>query len=53
MKNKKQKGYVLAIVLILVLLMTIIIASAFTILMRYMLSAQDNLNSLADLFIFT
>ena len=48
MKNKKKKGYVLAVVIILTLLMTITVASAFTIIMRYMFFAKNNLQSLCE-----
>ena len=46
MKNKKKKGFVLATVIILILVMTITVTSAFTILMRYMFFARDNLQNL-------
>ncbi len=51
MRNKKKKGYILAVVLLLVLLMTIVIAATFTILMRYMFLAKDNLLNLSELYI--
>ncbi len=46
MKNNKQKGYVLAVVLILTFVMTITVTSAFTMIMRYMFFAKNNLQEL-------
>ena len=49
MKNKKkQKGYVLAIVIILTFVMTVTIASAFTLIMRYMMFAKKDLGNFVD-----
>ena len=46
MKNKKaKKGYVLAIVIILTFVMTVTVASTFTLVMRYMTIAKRDLNS--------
>lgn len=46
MKNKKKKGYVLAVVMILTFIMTITVTSAFTIVMRYMFFAKNDLEKL-------
>ena len=46
--NEKKKGYVLAIVIILIFVMTMAVTSAFTILMRYMLSAKNDLQNLSE-----
>lgn len=46
MKKFKKKGYVLAIVLILTLVMAMTVTSAFTIVMRYMFFAKSNLEDL-------
>lgn len=43
--NNKKKGYVLALVIVLALVMTITVTSAFTIIMRYMFFAKDNLQN--------
>ena len=43
---KKQKGYVLAIVILLTFFLTVTVASTFTIVMRYMMYAKRNLNEL-------
>ena len=45
-KNTKQKGYVLAIVILLTFFLTVTVASTFTIVMRYMMYAKRNLNKL-------
>ena len=47
-KNNKQKGYVLAIVIILTFVMTVTIASAFTLIMRYMMFAKKDLGNFVD-----
>lgn len=44
--NNKKKGYVLAVVMILTLVMTITVTSAFTIVMRYMFFAKNSLQEL-------
>lgn len=44
----KKKGYALAVVIILIFVMTIIIATAFNIIMRYMFFARDNLQNLGE-----
>lgn len=44
--KKKQKGYVLAIVILLTFFLTVTVASTFTIVMRYMMYAKRNLNEL-------
>ena len=46
--HKKQKGYVLAIVIILTFVMTVTIASAFTLIMRYMMFAKKDLGNFLD-----
>lgn len=46
--NEKKKGYVLAIVIILIFVMTMVVTSAFTILMRYMLAAKNDLQNLSE-----
>lgn len=46
MKNNKQQGYVLAVVLLLTFVMTITVTSAFTMIMRYMFFAKNNLQEL-------
>ena len=46
MNNKKNKGYVLALVLILTFVMTIAVTSAFSIVMRYMFFARNDLNDM-------
>lgn len=46
--NKKQKGYALAIVIILTFVMTVTIASAFTLIMRYMMFAKKDLGNFVD-----
>lgn len=46
MKNKKKRGYALAVTIILILIMTIAVTAAFTIIMRYMFWARDNLQGL-------
>lgn len=49
MKSKKKNGYVLVTVIIFILLMTITVASGFTVIMRYMLFARDNLQSIGEI----
>lgn len=44
-KNKTKKGYVLAIVIIFTFVMTVTIASTFTLIMRYMMFAKKDLNN--------
>lgn len=51
MKNKK-KGYVLAIVIILTFVMTITVTTAFTIVMRYMFFAKNDLNDMNNQVIY-
>ena len=46
MKNVNKKGYVFATVIILILVMTITLTSAFTIIMRYLFFAKDHLNEI-------
>ena len=46
MTDKKKKGYVLAVVMILTFIMTITVTSAFAIVMRYMFFAKNNLQDL-------
>ena len=53
MKNNKKKGYVLAMVIILSLIMTIVVASAFTIIMRYMNFAKRNTEKLSGEAIYS
>ncbi len=48
MKDKKKKGYALAIVIILIFVMTVVVLMVFNILMRYMFFARDNLQSLGE-----
>ena len=43
-KNKKQKGYALAIVIILTFIMTVIITATSILIMRYMIFAKKDLN---------
>lgn len=43
MKNKKQKGYVLAIVMVLMLVMSITLVSTSVIIFRYMSHAKGNM----------
>ena len=45
-KANKKKGYVLVVVMILSLLMSITVVSTFTIVMRYMFHARDNIGSM-------
>lgn len=45
-KNKTKKGYVLAIVIIFTFIMTVTVASTFTLIMRYMTIAKKDLNNL-------
>lgn len=52
MKNNKKKGYALAMVIILSLIMTIVVTSAFTIIMRYMNYAKSNTESLSGRAIY-
>ncbi len=42
-KNKKQKGYALAIVIILTFIMTVIITATSILIMRYMIFAKKDL----------
>ena len=44
-KNKTKKGYVLAIVIIFTFIMTVTVASTFTLIMRYMTTAKKDLNN--------
>ena len=44
-KNKAKKGYVLAIVIIFTFIMTVTVASTFTLIMRYMTFAKKELNN--------
>lgn len=44
--KKKQKGYVLAIVMIITFVMAVTMASTFTILFRYLTYAKKNLGDL-------
>lgn len=52
MKRTKKKGYVLAVVIILALVMTIMVTFAFTIIMRYMLWAKDKTSDLSGQAIY-
>ncbi len=45
-KANKKKGYVLVVVMILSLLMSITVVSTFTIVMRYMFHARDNIGNM-------
>ncbi len=49
-KANKQKGYVLVVVMILSLLMSITVISTFTIVMRYMFHARDNIGSIDSVY---
>ena len=44
-KNKAKKGYVLAIVIIFTFIMTVTVASTFTLIMRYMTFAKKELSN--------
>lgn len=44
-KKKTKKGYVLAIVIIFTFIMTVTVASTFTLIMRYMTTAKKDLNN--------
>lgn len=46
MKLINKKGYILAVVMILTLIMTIVVTSAFSIIMRYMFFAKNDLQEL-------
>ena len=46
--NKKQKGYALAIVIILTFIMTVIITATSILIMRYMMFAKKDLNKFID-----
>ena len=55
--NKKQKGYVLAIVIILTFIMTVIITATSILIMRYMIFAKKDLanfnkNNKADIIVY-
>ncbi len=45
-KNNKQKGYILAIVMILCVVMTLTAVSTFTIITRYMIHSMENAQGL-------
>lgn len=45
-KKNKQKGYILAIVMILCVVMTLTAVSTFTIITRYMIHSMENAQSL-------
>ena len=47
--NKKQKGYVLMIVLILTLVMAITATSTFTVVIKYMLNARKNADGIESI----
>ena len=47
-KNKKQKGYALAIVIILTFIMTVIITATSILIMRYMIFAKKDLGNFID-----
>ena len=51
MKSKKKNGYVLVTVIIFILVMTITVAAGFTIIMRYMIFARDNLHAIGESFL--
>ena len=43
MKNKKQKGYVLAFVMIMCFIMTVTVISTSTIIVRYLTHSKNNM----------
>ena len=48
MKNKKtKKGYVLALVIVITFILTVTVTSTFTLIMRYMIFAQKDLQNFA------
>ena len=52
MNKTKKKGYALAVVIIIALVMTIIVTAAFSILMRYMFWAKDDLQDIGGQVIY-
>jgi hypothetical protein len=49
MKRSTQKGYILGIVIIIVFLITIMILSAFSIIMRYMINSKNDIINLDNI----
>lgn len=48
MKNNKQKGYVLAVVMILCLVMTVTVTTAFNLIFGYYIYAKKSMSELQD-----
>lgn len=48
-KTNKRKGYALVMVMVLSLIMSITVVSTFTIVMRYMFNAKEDLSSIEAL----